>query len=181
MIPGWLNALWKQLANALGVDRLLGTAEMDTWRQQLEAKEAELAALDIESANALAEKVLGDPARFRCADDPVDEFPHYRELASGMRALFRKYRSVEAVHGDFRLSRADIAPSCLRDGVLTIGSDVEHSEIVVLPGEETVYCIDGMEPEETWRDDRQPSIYHWILLIDFICHEDRDPATGQTA
>ena len=61
------------------------------------------------------------------------------------------------------LNRAEIGESSLCKGFLKVGTDIDFTEIVARPHEDTVYMIDGSETEQELSGEGYPTIFHYIV------------------
>ena len=140
-----------------------GTAE---YRREAE-KLDKIASDSISEAALKALPLLSDTALFRSVESSSAENGALHALAPELKKVLQRYETVESNAGSHSaISRSAIASSELNPGYLRIGSvapgtDVE-GEIVVRPGEETIYELypnELLDPTfGTYR-----SIYHWIL------------------
>lgn len=120
--------------------------------------------MDFTEAAKAAQAVLSDSSNFVVVRRDVTDSPFARELAQHVRWLFGEIESLKAVRGDAELVRQSIAQSTLNQSYIRIGRDIESVEIIVRPGEETIYEIDSFDPSKPFAQRR--SIYHWLLAVD---------------
>ncbi len=151
------------LALTSGLSRAGARSQAETQKEQEEQDEV-IFAVPLAEARAQVESLLADPDKFECIKAPPADPDVLESLAPGLRAFFTTYERVRILHGDTDLDRGSIGPSTLNARYLRIGSDVEHTELVVEPGEETVFEIDGSERSESEMQ-AYPSIYHSLLSL----------------
>ena len=119
-------------------------------------------ALPFEQVKQHALELISDQHRFRSVTDNLSNNPTIEKLGPVFREFFSHFESVEEVNGDFAVSRQSVADSALRPGFLKVGSDFEHSELVVRPGEDRVFIVTDSEHVL----DGLPTIYHNIYLLE---------------
>lgn len=119
-------------------------------------------ALTQEEAEKRALMLLYDVKLYRILENP--------ELGDSLllqgpvlRKFFLRFETVREIKGDTCLDRNHIGISALREGFLKIGTDMEHTEIVAKPNEDTIYIIDGTEPKDQPLEEGFPTIYHYIV------------------
>ncbi|MCI0620232.1 MAG: hypothetical protein L0387_00905 [Acidobacteria bacterium] len=183
-----LGFLWIRNANirytgiALGLYWLLAVLYIN-WIARLAAarkdggvaidkEEEALLSLSIEEAKRRATSVLRDQRRFTVMVRPGVDDTLLKVLAPGLAQFFSEYESVRAVRGDLYLARNAISASSLKGGLIRIGTDIEHSEVVVKPGDEPVYVTDGTESADEELE-TYPSIYHHVLITDHTLYGDQ--------
>jgi hypothetical protein len=161
------------LALAVPVAALLvGGAAMALWKRSsrptplggMHKKVSDLQGLPLAEAKRRALEALEDPSRFECVREPAAGSLR-ADLPGLVRELFSTCSTVQAVAGEARLSREEVGPARFRQGFLRIGTNLDDTELVVRPGEEPVYEIDGSEADA--REVEQggiPTVYHWILV-----------------
>lgn len=157
---------------------LVGGAAVALWKWSsrpkplsgMHQKVSEIKGLPLAEAKRRALAALEDPGRFECVREPLDGV-----LPSGLpgtvRELFSTYSVVQAVAGEARLSREDVGRSRYRREFLRIGTNLDDTELVVRPGEESVYEIDGSDADE--REFEQggiPTVYHWIVVTEEVLY-----------
>ncbi|HEV8582574.1 MAG TPA: hypothetical protein VGX68_26200 [Thermoanaerobaculia bacterium] len=133
-------------------------------------KVAEIKSLPLAEAKRRALAALEDPSRFECEREPVSgALP--AGLPSLARELFSTYASIQAVAGEARLSRDELGPSQYRRELLRIGTNLDDTELVVQPGEEPVYEIDGSDADaREFEQGGIPTVYHWILVTEEVLY-----------
>jgi hypothetical protein len=151
---GWLGVRWLTRR---------GAAEYRRDAEKLER----IASDSISEAALKALPLLADAALFRSVESSLADNGALQALAPELRKVLQRYELVESNAGSHAsISRSaiglsDLNPGYLRIGSVAPGTDVE-GEIVVRPGEETIYELYPNEPPDptfgTYR-----SIYHWIL------------------
>jgi hypothetical protein len=148
------------------VTRLIrrAAAPGEAGRQYIQAKK-EVFALSHEEAGKRTEQLLADPQKFIVERARSNAVPLRAQLAGELVAFFEKYESVREKNGEFHVSWKLIGESDFRPGFLKIGTDSDSTEIVVKPGMETVYEIDGSESSEAEMT-QFPGIFHLIILRD---------------
>jgi hypothetical protein len=119
-------------------------------------------ALPFEQVKQHALELVSDQRRFRSITDNLSHNPAIEKLGPVLRDFFSRFESVEEVNGDFAVGRQSVADSALRPGFLKVGSDFEHSELVVRPGEDRVFIVTDSEHVL----DGLPTIYHNIYLLE---------------
>jgi hypothetical protein len=130
-------------------------------RQALEDIER-VRALPFEEVKQSALTLLADPLRFRCVTDSFSDNCTIERLGPILRDFFSHFESVKEIRGDFCVGRQIVGDSALRNGFLKIGYDFASSELVVRPGEDSVYIVTDSEHIL----DGDPTIYHNILLLE---------------
>jgi len=157
---------------------LVGGAAVALWKWSsrskpmsgMHQKVAELKSLPLAEAKRRALAALEDSGRFECVREPVDGvLPG--DLPDLVRELFSTYASVQAVAGEARLSRQEAGRSRYRREFLRIGTNLDDTELVVRPGEEPVYEIDGSDADA--RELEQggiPTVYHWIVVTEEVLY-----------
>jgi hypothetical protein len=155
-------------------------------RLRYEAYLKEVTSLSVEQAKQRAEAVLMNSRFWRCA--PADGEAHRleREFNRSLRDLFSRWSLVEEAGGTLRISLAATAAydwplhDALAFGAdadrkkryLKIGSDSDGNPLVICPPEETLYVVYGTQSssEKMWAAD-YPSIYHWLLVKQFLMEQ----------
>lgn len=116
--------------------------------------------LPFEQVKQQALHLLSDSKRFRVlqaeSSTPIDN------VGPILQEFFCTFDSVEELNGDFFVSRQAVAESAFRPGFIKIGTDFEHSELVVKPGEAWVFIV----TDAYHRLDGLPTIYHNICLLE---------------
>lgn len=131
-------------------------------KQYVQAKR-EVFALSHEEAAKRAEQLMADPQKFVVENARSNAMPLRKELPAELVAFLAKYESVRTVDGEFNVAWKLIGKSDFRPGFLRIGTDFDYTEVVVKPGVETIYEIDGGESGESEMTSF-PSIFHLIVL-----------------
>jgi hypothetical protein len=136
--------------------------ESDRVHQQVTQELAAARALSQEEAEKRALKLLYDSKLYRIVENPTlgDSLPLH---GPGLQKFFCRFEIVREIKGETFLDRNQIATSTLREGFLRIGTDLEHTEIVARANEDTIYIIDGSEPEDQALEESFPTIYHYII------------------
>ena len=126
---------------------------------------AEVRALTMEGARSQAYSILEDRERYRATQScpSAQESDVLKELAPGLREFFTHYERIQPVYSDTDYNRATIGASECLDGYVRVARSVEHTELVVRLGHETVYETDGTEGALD-ESARMPSIFHWVVL-----------------
>lgn len=130
--------------------------------QQVVEQLAIARALTQEEAEKRALMLLYDAKLYRILESPAlgDSLPLQGTV---LRKFFLRFETVREIKGDTCLDRNHIGISALREGFLKIGTDMEHTEIVAKPNEDTIYIIDGTEPKDQPLEEGFPTIYHYIV------------------
>jgi len=117
-------------------------------------------ALPVDQARKQAETLLADSRIFKTAvaADP----PHKAGLPDDVVALFSRYQEVSK--HEFWLGHAALQETPRVPGHIKIGGDAEFEEILVRPGQQTVWLsyppsVVGSNPEA------MPSVWHKLLLV----------------
>lgn len=132
--------------------------------RDMQAAEEEMFELTTEQARERALLLLGDSRKFRCEVVSAETGGQIDALGPELRDLFSQYSRVAAVAGEARLDRQVVGQSKLRSTLLRVGTDSDDTEIVVRPGGDRLYEIDGSEATETELEESAfPSVYHWLL------------------
>jgi hypothetical protein len=126
---------------------------------------ADIRNLPFMEAKKRALSALEKPDRFECVRMPLTE-PLSDSLPGSIRDLFSVFASIRAVEP--LLSREKIGPSKYRHGFIRIGTSVDSTELVIRPGEDQIYEIDGSSEadEREIKEGGNPSVYHWILAAE---------------
>jgi hypothetical protein len=138
------------------------------WRKSGELNdriEEELAtarALSLREAEQKALTLLLDGGKYRVVEKPSATDTQY-PLGPVLRQFFSRFEKVTEIKGETSLDRSEIRPSTLREGFIKIGTDIEHAEIVARSKEDTIYVIDGTEPEGPQAEEGFPTIYHYLV------------------
>ena len=85
-------------------------------------------------------------------------------LGPELQRFFCKYAAVRSPQGGFEIARSSIAPSQYRQGFVSVGHD-EDWDVVIAPGTDTVFVVEGGEPASAQQDPGYPSIYHLLVEI----------------
>jgi hypothetical protein len=157
---------------------LVGGAAVALWKKSsrpkplsgMHQKVSEIKSLPLAEAKRRALAALEDSSRFECAREPVDgALPG--DLPDLVRELFSTCSVVQAVAGEARLSREDAGRSRYRREFLRIGTNLDDTELVVRPGEEPVYEIDGSDADaREFEQGGIPTVYHWILVTEEVLY-----------
>jgi hypothetical protein len=125
----------------------------------------EINPLPVSGAGRRAEALLADPAKFQCIVASEGSDPRLEPVAPGLQHFFTQYEGVEdQVYGS-RVGRGEVSVSQMDSHMLRIGLSTAQGELVVRPGEETIYELaygePGTPPVRTFT-----SIYHYLLYVD---------------
>ena len=133
-------------------------------------KVSDIKGLPLAEAKRRALAALADASRFECERQPAAKgLP--AELPSLARELFSTCSAVKAMAGEARLSREEVGPARYRRGLIRIGTNLDATELVVRPGEEPVYEIDGSDADiRELEQGGIPSVYHWILVTEEVLY-----------
>lgn len=135
--------------------------------QRMEQLRGEIRALPLEEARSAAEAALSDPTKFQRAEKHPPSSTDISELALELRSFFERYARVASRGACIaELDRQQIRASQILDGYITIGIHVEHTELAVKPGDETIWVLADDVPSEEAVEDDFPSIYHYLLFVD---------------
>jgi len=117
--------------------------------------------------------ILSEKAHFnsRVSVPAPEERRILDKLHPSIRQIFEKYQYLYPVNAHTVYSREKIGPSVNAAGYMRIAWSMDYTEIVARPGKEPVYQIDGTE-KSSEEYDSYPSIYHWILLEEWIACDD---------
>ena len=130
--------------------------------EEVERQLAAARTLSQTEAEVRALNLLSDPKLYRIVEKPI-RGDSLASLGPGLQKFFSRFETVREIKGETSLDRNQIGTSNLSEGFLRIGTDMEHTEIVVRPNEDTIYVIDGTEPEEVPLEEGFPTIYHYIV------------------
>jgi hypothetical protein len=123
-----------------------------------------ISAMPLEEVKSTVTSWLSNPEIFRCDRDESRSPTDLEVLAPELKHLLQRCRTIELVGGDTRISRDELRPSSVRAGFWRIGTDYDGVEIVVSPGHEAVYQVDGAEPGGyDFDSDASPTIYHYLF------------------
>jgi len=147
-----------------GVTAFLSRVRRNSMKTEDSIAESEkrIFSLSIDEAQQRSAELLNDPTRINFILATEGEVPILEKLTPLQRQFFQKYEEVRFVHGDARLNRSEITKSVYDGRYLKIGSDVEHAELVVLPGSEEILELEGLKNEERVS---YPSLHHWLLRV----------------
>ncbi len=149
-----LRRAWRKLTGAAFLEELAHVYE-------------EVRRLTMDEARHLAFSILEDEERYRVTRPESTEAQRemLSKLAPGLREFFGHFERVQCVYADDDYNRSDIGEAAHRKGFLRVATSIEHTELVVRPGEEKVYEVDGSE--ETLDESASvPSIFHWVILTE---------------
>lgn len=118
--------------------------------------------LSIPEARERAEALLADASRFECTLGAPDA--NLDMLGKELQDFFRRYRRVQGKVVPLELDRDTIAASPSDPRFLKIGVTVDHAEVVVRPGRDEIYEIDGPSDDEALSES-YPSVYHWLVTL----------------
>lgn len=135
--------------------------ESDRVHQEVVQELAIARGLSEEEAEKRALKLLHNAKLYRIVENPTSE-DSLPLRGPRLQKFFSRFETVREIKGETSLDRNQIGTSSLRDGFLKIGTDMEHTEIVARPNEDTIYIIDGSEPEDQVLEESFPTIYHYI-------------------
>lgn len=132
----------------------------------------EVKALPLEEARRLALAALENRARFHIVESQPgpEEAAALEWLPPGARELFERYERIEHVYADTKYLRKNIGPAEYRPGFIRLATSIDATELVVRPGEEFLYEIDGSEES----DDQlygMPSVFHQIVMEERLTTE----------
>lgn len=158
----YCRAIWESLKRFSG----------STLLEEVTRIHEEVCLLTMEEARSLALTALRNTQRFQVIESPpgAEEMGVLKELAPQLRALFMEYASICHVFSDTKYIRRNMGPSQLRAGFLRIATSIDHTELVVRPGEECVYEIDGSEGSEA-PIEGMPSVFHQIVFEERLTAE----------
>jgi hypothetical protein len=106
--------------------------------------------------------LLNDFSKFQIVMNPAPP-DSLAQLGPSLQKFFSSFESVKETNGDTLLDRAEIGPSRLREGFLRIGTDMDSTEIVVRPHEDTIHIIGSPGPDEISDADGFPTVYHFLV------------------
>jgi hypothetical protein len=117
--------------------------------------------MPFEEVKRRALAMIGDPSKFKCLKVNLSNNPEIEKLGPILKDFFSEFESVNQIGGDFSVSRSAVGASSLRPGLLKIGSDFAHSELVVHPRKDEVFIVTDAEHVL----EGLPTIYHNICLL----------------
>ena len=79
------------------------------------------------------------------------------------RRFFEAYRSVQT--NSMQLSRTEVGPHEQAPGWFTVGSDLEHADVIVRLSDGLVAVVEGNEAPELDLSDAHPSLWHYLLIV----------------
>jgi len=147
------------------IDRMRAT---DKLTQKMQQVENSVNLLPLSEAKERALKLLIDPKKFNC--EPANSSEVNNLLPAELQGIARHYRTIKTVRGEAELNFQGIEPSKLKTGFFTIGVNSDHVELVIKPMEEAIYEIDGTEDDNQIEDSKCPSLYHWIIMTDYVLY-----------
>lgn len=143
--------------------------------------EKEVRALPLDEARSLALSMIANEERFTTvrARPDAQEMQALEALPPIARAFFEEYDCVAGTHACCAFHRDKVGPAEFRAGFIRIGRSIDFTELVVHPGSDVVYEIDGME-ESDEELKGSPSIYHQIVLEEQLVRDEllREPTTA---
>jgi len=93
---------------------------------------------------------------------PASRAPASRILGPVTEGFFSKYSSLSTATKSLEIALDSIAPSSYFDGCFAIGH-YEYWELVIKPGEDIVYVVDGSEADLSETDARYENIYEYLV------------------
>jgi hypothetical protein len=146
-------------------------SESKRFRRDMEALNDRVFGMSIDDARAELQPLLDDPGKYRCTESKPNraEKRQLSSFAPAVRGLLERYSLIEETRGDIQLGRVHLGESDHDSTYTRIGLGVDASEVVVVPGDETVFEIDGSDPADELPIG-YPSVYHWMLIMARIAH-----------
>ncbi len=146
-------------------------SESRRFRREMEALNDRVFGMSIDDAREELQPLLDDEGKYQCAESGPGRAEKKRlaPLAPAVRAFLERYSLIEEIRGDIQLGRAHLGESDHDSTYTRIGLGVDASEVVVVPGDETVFEIDGSDTEDE-PPIGYPSVYHWMLIMARIAH-----------
>lgn len=138
---------------------------------ELESAKNNIFSMTIEEAKLKAEKLLEDVNKFTCSPGKMITEELFCILPQTVNDLFAKCADLKAVAGEAHLSVEDIGPSKYHHGFIRIGTDSDFVELVVEANKDPVYEVDGTESLEDLQENSFPSVYHWVLFVNFVLYD----------
>jgi hypothetical protein len=146
-----------------GLVRLLRMwRESDKSYQHAKKELAAARALSQKEAQERAIALLLDGNLYRVIENPIQK-DSLHSLGPELQKFFSRFEKAQQIRGELVLNRTGIGESSLRKGFLKIGTDVDFTEIVARPDEDTIYMIDGSETEDKLIGEGYPTIFHYIV------------------
>ncbi|HYL84801.1 MAG TPA: hypothetical protein VE263_11245 [Candidatus Angelobacter sp.] len=136
--------------------------ESDKSYQEAKKELAAARALSQKEAQERAIALLLDGNLYRVIENPIPK-DSLHSLGPELQKFFTRFEKAQQIRGDLVLNRTGIGESSLRKGFLKIGTDIDFTEIVARPDEDTVYMIDGSETEDELNGEGFPTIFHYIV------------------
>ncbi len=122
---------------------------------------AEAKPVSLELARAMVEDLIAKGDKVFAGRAGKASIPS-AQLGPATRTFFSKYDTVRTRGGGFRLASADVRPSEYARGYLSIGHS-EDWEVVLKPGTDEVFVVEGSEAGQAEMEVRFPSVYHLVL------------------
>jgi hypothetical protein len=136
---------------------------------------AELFALSIDEARQQATHHLSDPTKFRCIlVSGNSEPPSGVRLPPLITEVFSRYEEIRECYGDVHISHDQIGQSQINPQYTRIGSNTDHTEIVILGSADKVYEKDWSDTESNGSLSHYPTLYHFILFRVRLLDSGRD-------
>ena len=144
------------IAAVLALLLVLGRREHAVVGRELRA----ITATPVQQARKQAEDMLMRPSLFKV--QPAAEASAMPGLPSDVAGLFAKYEDIS--RNEFWLGHAALREPARVPGYIKIGGDSEFEEVLVRPGEETIWLS---YPEDTLGSKLEslPSVWHKLLLV----------------
>lgn len=138
--------------------------------ESLQAINSLLAGLSLAEAKKLAQEQLSDPRLFKAATDQIQSHAVSVSLPASAEEFVSAYAEIDMCFGDFVYERRTVGPSSLLNAAVRLATCSAEAEVVIRPGQDEVFVIDGAEPAARLLDDRHASIWHYVLWATFISH-----------
>jgi hypothetical protein len=128
---------------------------------------ADLKNLSVEEAKSKAEDILSNPISAIEAIENSNRDVNLDQLAPLVGNFFRRYQKVLSEITGPQLGHEYIKAFELKQGFIKIGQDDEHTAIVIEPNKEMIYEFDEDSLGEERRPTTFPTIYHYIIYVDW--------------
>lgn len=156
MLEIWIPMGFCGLAAAVFLYRM--TIKSRVTHEAIIAQHAALSALDSDTARQRALLAIANWGQKRNTSGEI-----VVQLGVLTREFLSSYNEIVSPNEADRLGLNYFSPSQYRPGLWAIGTS-DSWEICVLPGEDTVFVIDGSETEDNLCDlsDQYPSVFHFL-------------------
>ena len=132
-------------------------------QQRLDAVTAEVRAMTPDTLRAfIAQEVASGRFRAAAATGTVDT-PELQPLGPITQQFFSQYKSLASP--SMRVATDEVGPLARDPRYVRIGGDLEHADVLVRPGDDTILVAEDDGGPIGMPDDSHPTIWHYLAVV----------------